>query len=144
MRLTESDQRAMTQRYTENTEAYRLYLQGQYLASKRLNEATQNAAKRKLLAQIVGRLGQAERRIGKVERAVGAVDQVVGTVQPLAVVAIGQYCKRTVWFEPRDAVVAMLIDGQATSGIERKTVGARLAVLCDVIAGVTAGMPEHR
>lgn len=43
MKLSESDQRAITQRYTENTEAYQLYLQGQYLASKRLNEATATA-----------------------------------------------------------------------------------------------------
>lgn len=43
MKLTEAEHARMTQRSTQNTEAYRLYLQGQYLASKRLNEATLSA-----------------------------------------------------------------------------------------------------
>src|SRR6266478_2803358 len=38
-----SDRPAGSRRSTENTEAYRLYLQGQYLASKRLHEATLGA-----------------------------------------------------------------------------------------------------
>ena len=38
--LTDSEQHQFSRRGTGNTDAYRLYLEGQYLASKRLNEAT--------------------------------------------------------------------------------------------------------
>jgi DNA-binding winged helix-turn-helix (wHTH) protein/TolB-like protein/tetratricopeptide (TPR) repeat protein len=41
--MTESDHRNMTRRGTDNTEAYRWFIQGQYLASKRLHEATLGA-----------------------------------------------------------------------------------------------------
>ena len=43
-----SDRPAGSRRSTENTEAYRLYLQGQYLASKRLHEATLATFRRKI------------------------------------------------------------------------------------------------
>src|SRR5438105_2172378 len=43
MKLTGAEYALMTKRQTENTEAYQLYLEGQYLASKRVREMTQRA-----------------------------------------------------------------------------------------------------
>jgi len=43
LKVTESERQHMTKRSTENTEAYQLYLQGQYLATKRFGESGHQA-----------------------------------------------------------------------------------------------------
>lgn len=43
LRLSEAEQKTMSRRATVNAEAYRYYVQGRYMASRRLQEATQHA-----------------------------------------------------------------------------------------------------
>jgi len=43
LRVTETERQHLTKRSTENTEAYQLYLQGQYLATKRFGESGHQA-----------------------------------------------------------------------------------------------------
>src|SRR5579871_7033200 len=103
-----------------------------------------NTAERQLLARIVEKFRQSERRIGKVQGSVRPIHQVVRAVEPLTFVLVCKHGQRSVFFEPRYAVVAMLIDRQAVLGIERQAIRPRLAVLRNIRAGITAGSAKYR
>ena len=102
-----------------------------------LSRQPKDAAEWQFLARIVGELRQSKRGIGEVQRAVRFVDEIVRAVQSLAFEAIGKDGQRTGLFQTADAVVAMLVDRQASIAVERQAIGAWLSVFADVQARCT-------
>lgn len=84
-----------------------------------------------------------ERRICEVKYAVGAIDEIVRTIEPFALITIRQHRNLAIILQPTDAVITVLVDCQSPLQVERQSVRTRLAVLCDVGIGVSAGRAKH-
>ena len=74
-------------------------------------------AQRRLLQPV-----EAVRRVGEVERSIAGVHQIVGAVEPAPLVVVGQHRTGAVFFEPRDAPVAVFGNDQPSLAVERQPV----------------------
>ncbi len=96
-----------------------------------------------LLPAIFEELRQPKGRIGEEEAAVRTIDEVVRAIQSLPLELVGEDGRGTGRLHPDDAPVAVLVDRKATLRIKGDAVGAGLAVLGDVGAGVAAPLLEN-
>ena len=89
--------------------------------------------------------GQAVRRIGEIDVAVGVQGQVVGAIELLAHVVVGEDGFLAVFFDARDAAVAVLAQVQPALGIDEQAVGAGFVAgfaAARLVAGVAGGFEK--